>query len=47
MGLPNKCGQGHIHFGSDCPFCLKVQRENEELYSILVEGDGLEGEGKL
>jgi hypothetical protein len=43
MGLPNRCREGHIHFGKDCPFCLEIQKKNEELYSVLVEGDGGEG----
>jgi len=38
-----RCSQGHISTSSDCPFCLKIQLENEDIYSAIVEGDGGEG----
>jgi hypothetical protein len=42
-----RCSQGHFSTSVDCPFCLVIQKENEELLAVLVEGDGLEGEDKV
>ena len=37
MGLPNKCFQGHVYFGKDCPYCVKERKDAELLYSIVNE----------
>ena len=34
-----RCSQGHISTNADCPFCLKVQRENEEFFGAINEED--------
>lgn len=38
-----KCSQGHISTSRDCPYCLKVQKENEEfeqmLDDVVVDGN--------
>jgi len=35
-----RCSQGHVSTSSDCPFCLKIQLENEVWVASVNEGDG-------
>ena len=37
MGLPLRCSQGHVYLGSSCPYCKRLEIDNDLFFGAINE----------